>query len=76
MPTPLHVLIAEDRPADAELMVYELSRSGFEPDVSFYRDNYVSMPAGRKPADFYDQSKENRQRPLVSLANSMLGAQA
>lgn len=31
MPTPLHVLIAEDRPADAELMVYELSRSGFEP---------------------------------------------
>jgi signal transduction histidine kinase len=31
MATPLHVLIAEDRPADAELMVYELSRSGFEP---------------------------------------------
>jgi len=31
VPTPLHVLIAEDRPADAELMVYELSRSGFEP---------------------------------------------
>jgi len=31
MPTPLRVLIAEDRPADAELMVYELSRSGFEP---------------------------------------------
>ena len=32
MPTPLRVLIAEDRPADAELMVYELSRSGFEPN--------------------------------------------
>jgi PAS domain S-box-containing protein len=32
MPTPLRVLIAEDRPADAELMVYELSRSGFQPD--------------------------------------------
>jgi len=31
MPTPLRVLIAEDRPDDAELMVYELSRSGFEP---------------------------------------------
>jgi signal transduction histidine kinase/CheY-like chemotaxis protein len=31
VPTPLHVLIAEDRPDDAELMVYELSRSGFEP---------------------------------------------
>jgi CheY-like chemotaxis protein len=31
MPTPLRVLIAEDRPDDAELMVYELSCSGFEP---------------------------------------------
>src|SRR5882672_11079068 len=31
MPTPLRVLIAEDRPTDAELMVYELSRAGFEP---------------------------------------------
>jgi CheY-like chemotaxis protein len=31
MRTPLRVLIAEDRPADAYLMVYELSRSGFEP---------------------------------------------
>jgi signal transduction histidine kinase/DNA-binding response OmpR family regulator len=31
MLTPLRILIAEDRPADAELMVYELSRSGFEP---------------------------------------------
>jgi GAF domain-containing protein len=31
MPTPLRVLIAEDRPTDAELMVYELIRSGFEP---------------------------------------------
>jgi len=31
MPTALRVLIAEDRPTDAELMVHELSRSGFEP---------------------------------------------
>jgi signal transduction histidine kinase/CheY-like chemotaxis protein len=31
MPTPLRVLIAEDRPSDAELMVYELSRSGYGP---------------------------------------------
>ncbi|MGA2738182.1 MAG: histidine kinase dimerization/phosphoacceptor domain -containing protein [Bryobacteraceae bacterium] len=28
--TPLRALILEDRPADAELMAYELSRSGFE----------------------------------------------
>jgi len=32
MPTPLRVLIAEDRPDEAELMVYEVSRSGFEPE--------------------------------------------
>jgi signal transduction histidine kinase/FixJ family two-component response regulator len=31
MSTPLNVLIVEDRPADAELMVYELERVGFEP---------------------------------------------
>jgi signal transduction histidine kinase/FixJ family two-component response regulator len=31
MPTPLKVLIVEDRPADAELMLYELERVGFEP---------------------------------------------
>lgn len=32
MATPLRVLILEDRPADAELMVHELKRAGFEPD--------------------------------------------
>ena len=32
MPTPLRVLVLEDRPADAELMVHELRRAGFEPD--------------------------------------------
>ncbi|MBI1992999.1 MAG: GAF domain-containing protein [Deltaproteobacteria bacterium] len=31
MLTPLKVLILEDRPADAELMVHELERAGFEP---------------------------------------------
>ena len=30
-PTPLRVLILEDRPEDAELMVHELRRSGFDP---------------------------------------------
>jgi len=29
---PLRVLILEDRPADAELMVYELKQAGFEPE--------------------------------------------
>ena len=32
MPTPLRVLILEDRPEDAELMVLELKRAGFDPD--------------------------------------------
>lgn len=31
MATPLHVLILEDRPADAELMARELERAGFAP---------------------------------------------
>ena len=31
MTTPLHVLILEDRPADALLMVHELRRAGFNP---------------------------------------------
>lgn len=29
MGTPLHVLILEDRPADAELLVHELEKAGF-----------------------------------------------
>ena len=32
MATPLRVLILEDRPADAELMLHELRRAGFDPD--------------------------------------------
>jgi DNA-binding NtrC family response regulator len=32
MPTPLHVLILEDQPADAELMVEELCKADFAPD--------------------------------------------
>ena len=31
MTTPLNVLIVEDRPADAALMVHELRRAGFDP---------------------------------------------
>src|SRR5438132_10830139 len=32
MPTPLRVLLLEDQPADAELIVRQLQRAGFEPD--------------------------------------------
>jgi PAS domain S-box-containing protein len=32
MPTPLHVLILEDNPDDAELILHELCRAEFEPD--------------------------------------------
>ena len=31
MPTPLHVLIVDDSPTDAELVLHELRRSGYEP---------------------------------------------
>jgi hypothetical protein len=48
-----------------------LKKSGFETDVSSYRDNYVSLPSGRKPTEFYDQGKEKRARPLVSLASRL-----
>src|SRR2546423_7401954 len=30
MPTPLRVLLLEDRPSDAELLLYELRRAGFD----------------------------------------------
>jgi hypothetical protein len=32
MATPLKVLIIEDRPADAELVLYELKQAGFAPE--------------------------------------------
>ena len=32
MPTPLRLLILEDQPADAELMVYTLRQADFVPD--------------------------------------------
>jgi hypothetical protein len=32
MATPLHVLVLEDRPTDAELVLRELRRVGFDPD--------------------------------------------
>ena len=32
MPQPIKVLIAEDNPADAELLLRELRRAGFDPD--------------------------------------------
>src|SRR5450755_142412 len=48
-----------------------LNKSGFETDISFYRNNYVSVPAGRKPTDFYEQTKDRHQRPLVSLASRL-----
>ncbi len=52
MPQPLKVLIAEDNPADAELMVRELRRAGF--DVSFERvdtSEAMSSALARQPWD-------------------------
>jgi len=52
MPRPLRVLIAEDSPSDAELMVRELRRGGF--DVSFERvdtSEAMSSALARQPWD-------------------------
>lgn len=34
MKKPLHVLVVEDRPADVELLVHQLTRAGFDPDCA------------------------------------------
>ena len=39
MDVPLHVLILEDRPADAELMVEELRKAGFAPSGGAWTRN-------------------------------------
>ena len=49
MATPLRVLILEDRPADADLMLLELRRAGFEPDwkrVDTEKDYLASLDPG------------------------------
>ena len=49
MPLPLKVLIAEDNPADAELVLRELRRAGFAPDwqrVETEADYLARLPAG------------------------------
>ena len=49
MPRPLRVLIVEDNPADAELIVRELRRAGFSPDWSRV-DTEAAYAAGLDPA--------------------------
>lgn len=49
MSIPLRVLVLEDRPADAELMVHELHRAGFEPDWRRV-DNEADYLASLEPA--------------------------
>ena len=49
MAPPLNVLILEDRPADAALMVHELRRAGFDPTwrrVETETDYLVHLQAG------------------------------
>jgi hypothetical protein len=41
-------------------------RRYFEVDVFYYRDNFVSTPPGRHPAEFFD--KDKGLRPFISLA--------
>jgi hypothetical protein len=61
-------VVSADEKSDGQRRFVEmLGRSGFQADVSFYRDNFVSLPAGRQPAEVFD--KEKPHRPLVSLAS-------
>ena len=51
MPTPLRVLILEDRPADVELIVYELCKAGFAPEwccVSTESDYLATLDTPRR----------------------------
>ncbi len=51
MPTPLRVLILEDRPTDAELMVHELCKAGFAPEwccVSTESDYLATLDTPRR----------------------------
>ncbi|HEX9444894.1 MAG TPA: GAF domain-containing protein [Candidatus Binatia bacterium] len=59
MATSLNVLIVEDRPADAELMVYELERAGFD-------------PAWKRVDTMEDYLAELEKRPDVILADHTL----
>lgn len=60
-------LVSADRSSEGQQrFAAMLDREGFEADVSYYRDNFVSLPPGRQPADLFDPEK--KQRPLISLA--------
>src|SRR5262245_7831726 len=48
---PLRLLIVEDSAADAELMLYELRRSGFEPSAQRVETEADYVAALEKPVD-------------------------
>ena len=51
MPTPLRVLILEDRPPDAELMATELCRAGFSPNWRRVETEAAYLEALEEPPD-------------------------
>ncbi len=71
MATPLRVLILEDRPADAELMVHELRRAGLDPDWRRVEDEPDYLAALEPTLDViladYSLPQYNAMRALRSL---------
>ena len=64
MSTPLRVLILEDRPEDAELVVHELRRSGFEP--TWTRVDKAPLPA--RPVTQFAVDRSNWRRAFAAYA--------
>ncbi|MDY7077771.1 MAG: histidine kinase [Chloroflexota bacterium] len=54
MPPPLRVLILEDRPADAKLMLRELHQAGFEPDWECAETEADYVAALRRGTQLYE----------------------
>src|SRR5947209_8316733 len=64
MPTPLRVLIVEDSPADAELLVHQLRRAGFEPEWKRVESE----------ADFLAALPENPELVILDYSLPQFGA--
>lgn len=65
--TELHIAsLSIDTKSEAQQRLSEALGRHFEVDESYYRDNFVSTPAGRHPAEVFD--KEKGLRPFISLA--------
>jgi len=59
-------LLSIDTKSEGQQRFADMVARYFEVEESYYRDNFVSTPAGRHPAEVFD--KEKGVRPFISLA--------